>query len=232
MAKTRILVGALIVTLLAITAVIVVHTAQVSQAQAPGDDDPAPWWASSQPVPEGVSPDSLSPPDRPDVADPLDRAIEATYNASVRIAGSAVRPRESDVEWRVGGDGGCIYAASGDVSTWWNTPVYLPQGSTVKYFRMYYNDQTTLANCHAFFTVYNLYGEIVDEWGISSTYTGQNYATTSEFTHTVDYEFYSYVVNWRPNTAGTDMQVCGFRIYYHTPPGAVALPIVMHDYSP
>jgi hypothetical protein len=232
MKKTHVLVGVLVVALLTITAVIVVHTGQASQAQAPDVDDPGPWWDSSRPLPAGVPPESLSPPDRPDAADPLDRAIDTTYNASLRITGSAMRPRESDVEWREGSNGGCIYASSGDELTVWNTPVYLPQGSTVKYLRMYYDDQNATINCQAWFTVYDLYGEVVEEWETCSTGTGRTFATSSEFTHTVDYDLYSYAVNWRPWNLGDDMQVCGFRILYHTPPGAVALPLVLKDASP
>jgi hypothetical protein len=55
--------------------------------------------------------------------------------------------------------------------------------------------------------------------------------TTSEFTHTVDYTNYSYVVNWRPNDTGSDMQLCGFRIYYYPPTAGVAfLPTVFKNY--
>jgi len=166
------------------------------------------------------------------MVDPLDRAPSATYNAFLRIAGSVLRPRTSDVEWHVGGEGGCVYGSTGSVYTWWNTPLYLPQNATIKYFRMYYNDQNSSINSAAYLTVYDLYGDIAEEWGISSSGTGEGYATTTELTHTVDYGLYSYVVQWQPRDLGTDMQACGFRIYYQTPPGAIALPVVTRSHTP
>ncbi len=186
----------------------------------------------SDPIPEGVSPEDTSPPDfPPSPATPGEAAVPfLSYNASLRIVGAALKPRESNVEWTgVSGAGGCIYASSGNSYAVFNAPVYLPQGATVKYFRMYYNDQNASMNSQAWFTVYDLYGEVVQEWSVSSTGTGKSYQTTAEFTHTVNYDSYSYVVNWRPEELGSDMQLCGFRIYYHTPPGALYLPSVMKD---
>lgn len=199
--------------------------AEVSQAQGPDvGAQPSPR-SSSDPLMEGQQ--SATPPDQPARVDAVDAEPAATYNASLRISGAAVKPRESNVEWTgVGGAGGCIYASSGSTNAVFNTPLYLPQKATIKYFRMYYNDQNASKNCSAWFTVYDLYGVVVEEWGISSSGTGKTYVTTSEFTHEIDYDLYSYVVNWRPYELGSDMQVCGFRIYYHTPPGLTYLPVV------
>jgi hypothetical protein len=226
MRKCRVLLGLLVLTLLVVASLSVMLTGITGRAQEPRDGDPASWTDSTLPVPVDAETGSLSPPDRDAMVDPLDRAPSATYDASLRIAGSVLRPRTSDVEWRVGGEGGCIYSWSGSASTWWNTPLYLPQNATIKYFRMYYNDQSTV-NSEAYLTAYDLFGDIVEEWGVASSGTGEYYATTEEFTHTVDYSQYSYVVNWRPNDLSSDMQGCGFRIYYQTPPGAIALPIVL-----
>jgi len=151
-----------------------------------------------------------------------------SYNASLRIPAAALKPRRSDVEWQAGGEGGCVYATSGDQWTWWAAPLYLPHGSILRYFRMYYNDQNTEADCAAFLTVYDLYGRIVTEWGINSTSTGQTYATTAELDHIIDYDYYSYVIHWRPNVIGDTMQVCGFKVYYHTTWGVLFMPNVMN----
>ena len=37
---------------------------------------------------------------------------------------------------------------------------------------------------------------------------------------------YSCVVNWRPYVLGSEMQLCGFRIFYEPPSTAVYLPLV------
>ncbi|GAB4338258.1 MAG: hypothetical protein Kow0089_10030 [Desulfobulbaceae bacterium] len=167
-------------------------------------------------------------------AHPSDAQPAATTptTVSLRIAGSALKPRESNVEWTgAGGGGGCIYASSGTTNAVFNTPLILPQGSTVEYVRMYYNDSNATVDSRAWFTVYNLYGDLVNEWLVTSSgSSGYGYSTTDEINHTVDYDSYSYVLNWRPNSLGSDNQLCGFRIYY-TPPagssGTVLFPIVV-----
>lgn len=202
-------------------------------ASRTGEDEDAPDFRfSSVPVPPGTPMENLSPPDLPLSAANADEAAAplASY-FYLRVAGSVLRPRGSDVEWLPGGDGGCIYASSGSTSRWWNTPVYLWQGATIKYLRMYYND-TSASNCQAYFTVYDLDGDIVDEWGVQSSGTpGNDWQTSSEFTHTVDYTSYSYVINWQPNDTGSDMQLCGFRVFYYPPTFGVAfLPSVMKNF--
>ena len=156
--------------------------------------------------------------------------LTAGYNATVRIPVAALKPRESNVEWGVGGEGGCTYASSGDEFTWWAAPLYLPDGATLRYFRMYYNDQSEAISCAAYLTVYDLFGDIVTEWGIFSSGTGQNYATTAELDHVIDYNSYNYVINWSPNMIGPDMQVCGFRVFYEYTWGLAFLPNVMKGY--
>jgi hypothetical protein len=104
------------------------------------------------------------PPDQPARIDALNAAPNQSDNASVRISGAALKPRESNVEWTgVGGAGGCIYASSGSASAVFNTPLYLPQGSVVRYLRMYDSDQDTSTNSTAWPTVSDLYGVVQEE---------------------------------------------------------------------
>jgi len=191
------------------------------------DNSEAIPWNTSAPIPEGVQ--IQSPPDLPSRLDPVDSEDRVSYNASLRVAGSVLKPRESDVEWSVGSQGGCLYALSGDQYTWFNTPLYLEQGSTIKYLRMYYNDQNVSSNSSAFLTVYDLYGDLIEEFGVSSSGTGKAYVTSAEFEHVVDYDNYSYVIHWRANSLGSAQQVCGFRIYYLSPSISTYLPLIEKD---
>ena len=204
--------------------VMVVMTAETGQTQGPRESEPVP--GQSETAGTGLEnprapADGSGRQEEDAVPDPA-----AGYNATLRIPVAALKPRESNVEWSVGGDGGCTYAISGDRYTWWVAPLYLPDGSTLRYFRMYYNDQSTEINCAAYLTVYDLYGNIVVEWGIFSSGTGQNYATTAELDHEIDYGSYNYVINWSPNMIGPDMQVCGFRVFYEHTWGVSFLPSV------
>lgn len=179
---------------------------------------------SGNPHAAGQESGALSPPAEIAPAAEGEAAVEPAavpYTDYLRIAGSALKPRESDVSWTASGSGGCVYATAGDATTIFNVPVTLPPGSKISYLRMYFYDTNASLDSYAWFTVYDLYGDIVHEWYASSFGSaGRGYATSVLFDHTVDYSLYSYVINWRPYDLGSDMQVCGFRLYYTPPPGA------------
>jgi hypothetical protein len=140
------------------------------------------------------------------------------YNTSLRYVGSTLKPRENDVDYAVGSNGGCVHVTGGDVSTVWNLPLALPDGAEVQYLRMYFYDQNIEINTVGWFTKYNLYGDLVDEWMVASINGGNNYSTIEiSPTETIDYSSYSYVLNWRPYGSGSNLQLCGFRIYYYYP---------------
>lgn len=132
----------------------------------------------------------------------------------LRVTGSVFKPWDSSVGWAIGAQGGSIYATSGSSWVVWNSPLYLPQGAVVQFVRMYYYDISG-SNCWGWFTIYDLYGDIVQEWGVSSSGTGNSYDDTSNINHTIDYSKYSYVLNWRPNHIGSAMMLNGFLVYYY-----------------
>ena len=184
---------------------------------------------SSDPIPAGE--DSPCPGSSP-APSPVEEEVTAPAQtlASLRVLGSVLRPRDSDVEWHNAGSGGCIYAVSGDDWVVWNTPIYLPQGATVRRVRMYWFDENVPVDCMGWFTVYDYLGVPVTEWSISSEgKSGFDYSSTPDFSHTIDYDLYSYVLNWRPCALGQDIQLCGFRIYYEPPPGPVFVPAVQRN---
>ena len=140
--------------------------------------------------------------------------------SSLRVTGSALRPLYYGVGWDyIDAYGGSIYADVANEADLWNTPVYLPEGSVVNSFRMYYFDNSP-NECFGFFTIYDNYGNIVDIWNISSSGTpGNGYSDSDPINHTIDYENYSYTLEWVPNQLGSTMMLHGFRIYYY-PSGA------------
>lgn len=190
-------------------------------------------WLSSAEAPEAISPEQYSAPDTPlksgpDIAPGAPDAVQEII--SWRATGTSLKPREHDVSPGVSGSGGCAYASSGDAFTVWNLSPMLPQGAVVETLRMYYND-TSASNSSAWFTVYDLYGSIVEEWSVSSAGSaGNGFNDSAAIDHTVDYSTYSYLLNWRPVVTGSTMQLCGFRIFYTPPPfGLMFLPTVQHD---
>jgi len=82
---------------------------------------------------------------------------------------------------------------------------------------MYYAD-TSASNSTGWFTVYDLYGEIVEEYSVASVGdTGNSFNDSAPIDHLIDPSLYSYVLNWRPAVAGATMQLCGFRVFYNPP---------------
>jgi hypothetical protein len=212
-----------VMVVVALALIVVLATGGAGQTQAPEVDDPVAERIGTAGTGEEDSRTLTGAAVQPVEDQP--RAVDS-YNASLRIPAAALKPRTSDVEWMVGGEGGCVYASSGDQYTWWAAPLYLPDGATIRFFRMYYNDQNETHDCEAWLTVYDLYGRVEVEWGIESRLTGMSYITSSELDHVVDYNYYNYVIHWRPEELGSDMQVCGFRVYYEYTWGLAYLPIV------
>lgn len=204
--------------------------AQVTAQEAGGSDD---LWNSSAEAPAGTAPAQFSPADNPaslDRDDALEGPDAPDALISWRVTGSALKPRENDVSYTVNGNGSCVYVTAGDASTVWNITPMLPQGAVVDTLRMYYYD-TSGSNSSAWFTIYDLYGAIVQEFSVSTSDNGGNsFNDSAQINHTVDYSVYSYLLNWRPSVTGSTMQLCGFRIFY-TPPFFAAgfLPAVVKD---
>jgi hypothetical protein len=140
-----------------------------------------------------------------------------TWNSTLRFVGSTLRPRRNDVNYTTNSNGGCVYVESGNASTIWNLPLALPNGTKVEWLRMYYYDNDPAVTMNGWFTKYDLYGSIVQEWSMSSVDGGNMYTDVLITpTQTIDYGAFSYVINWRPVGTGANLQLCGFRIFYTT----------------
>ena len=194
-------------------------------APAAAQESGSPWRSSAE-APPGTPRDSFSMPDRA-AANRDDTRSAAADITSWRVIGAALRPRESDVSYSINGSGGCSYVTAGDANTVWNVAPDLPQGAVIDTLRMYYDD-TSDSNTTAWFTIYDLYGDIVQEWDVSSSgSTGKSFNDSAAVDHTIDYATYAYLINWRPVVTGSTLQVCGFRVFYEPPPfGHLFLPSV------
>jgi hypothetical protein len=132
-------------------------------------------------------------------------------------AGSALRPRDSSVNWTIDPSGGCIYLASGDAYTVLNIHLDVPHGSRIEYLRLFYYD-TSASDSTAWVTRYNDEGGIEDVTNVTSdTNTGYGTTLSAYIEHVVDSTNYSYVLNWRPYVIGSTMQLCGLRVAYRLP---------------
>lgn len=153
--------------------------------------------------------------------DPADVRATTTY---WRVAGSAFKPRASNVSYDVNSQGGCVYVTAGSTSTVWSAVPQLPQGASVSRLRLYFND-TSASNAQAWFTIYDLYGNIEREVLVTTDgNAGNSFRDSAAINHTVNYAAYSYLLNWRPLVTGNSMQLCGMRLTYESPFGATFLP--------
>ncbi|MEE4242857.1 MAG: hypothetical protein V2I36_15420 [Desulfopila sp.] len=142
----------------------------------------------------------------------------------LRISGTALKPRANDVDYIATAGGGCFYVSGGNSSQVFNTPVYLPERTTVHTLRMYYDDTSSSTNSRAWFSVYDLYGDLVEEWSLDSVGSaGNGFNDSATINHIIDYSTYSYMINWRAYDDGSDTQLCGFRIFYTPPPGRTVM---------
>ena len=138
------------------------------------------------------------------------------WNSNIRYVGSTLKPRANNVNYTIGGTGGgCVYATSGDAGEVWNTPLTLPDGAQVEWLRLYFYDNDNTNNIRGWFTKYNLYGDVVTEWGVWSTSGGYGYVDVAITpVETINYNNYSYVLNFRPYVASSNLMLCGFRVFY------------------
>jgi hypothetical protein len=117
------------------------------------------------------------------------------WNSNIRYVGSTLKPRTNDVNYDTSGSGGCVYVSSGDSWTVWNTPLTLPNGAQIEWLRMYFYDADGSNNIGGWFTKYNLYGDLIQEWYVASVDGGYNYTDVAiSPVETINYNSYSYVL--------------------------------------
>ncbi|HZK17128.1 MAG TPA: hypothetical protein VFC66_02685 [Anaerolineaceae bacterium] len=165
---------------------------------------------------ETVNRDAFIPESAPD-QDGMDAEPNWSGLHHYNVAGSALRPRDSSVDWADGGSGGCLYKTSGDESQIFNLHLNIPHGARIDYLTLSYYD-TSSRNSTAWITRYDDMGGVENVSIVQSKETAGYGSRGSTFVnHVVDNVNYSYVLNWRPNETGSTMMLCGLRVAYRLP---------------
>jgi hypothetical protein len=164
---------------------------------------------------------------QPDENQPGAPGIAFTY---YHVAGAALQPRASSTSYAYDGLG-CIHITAG--AELFNTNFQVPDGSTIKYLRLYYYD-TSATDEQAWITRYDDGASFQDLVTVASTgSSGLGTILSPAITHTVDNYGWSYVLNWRENTTGATLQLCGLRVAYYAPIGMIQLlPSILHNAHP
>lgn len=131
----------------------------------------------------------------------------------LRLPGSAFHPVSNGVTFSYSGSG-CINRA-GATTALFTHKVVLPQGSTVKYMRVYYND-TSADDLSAFFTSYDMEGNFNEHTSVgSSGNAGFGSDLSPEITKVVDHFVEPFVVTVNMDgSVDSTLQFCGVRIAY------------------
>ena len=216
-----------VVTVLAVVAML--SSSGVALAQPPGTAG----VAQSGPETGDGGAGSVKPGDagpHPDWADePLMPQISFSY---YRLVGTAFNERTTTTTYAYNFNG-CVYE-NGGTDNRFMAPVLVPEGATIKYLRLYYDDTNAGTDLTAWLTRYQ--PGVTSEDLTSVTSSGSSgYGTTlsPEITHTVDLTSWAYTVIIAPNANASSNSFCGVRVAYYAPVGTVGLmPSVLYNAHP
>jgi hypothetical protein len=133
-----------------------------------------------------------------------------------RLVGTAFNPRTSTTTFAYNFNG-CIYE-SGETDNRFMVPVLIPDGSVIKFLRVYYDDTSAGSNLTFWLTRYQPGVTSEDLTSVSSAGRG-GYGTTlsPEITHTVDLNSWAYTIIVAPNANAATNSICGIRVAYYAP---------------
>lgn len=156
-------------------------------------------------------------------------SVPAATFSYYRLLGTAFNPRTSTTTFDYGSYG-CIYETGGSDNRFM-APLLIPNGSVIKFLRIYYNDTSAGTNLTAWITRYQPGVTSEDLTTVTSTgSSGYGSTLSPEITHTVDIDNWAYTIVVAPNANANTNAICGIRVAYYAPSifGAF-LPIVLKN---
>ena len=133
-----------------------------------------------------------------------------------RLVGTAFNPRTSTTTFAYNFNG-CIFE-SGGTDNRFMAPLLIPDGSVIKYLRIYYDDTAAGTDLTAWLTRYQPGVSSEDLTSVTSSGSA-GYGTTlsPEITHTVDLTNWAYTILVAPNANAATNSICGIRVTYYAP---------------
>jgi hypothetical protein len=196
-------------------AIVSTGLASVALAAGPGSalTEPQSAVAAAGPVP---TPDTSPTPDA-DVNVP--NAPDQLFSYYT-VSAATMRGRSSTAESTYHSLG-CAYLTAGTgLDLILNSDLPLPDGSLIKYLRVYYHDTNAANGVRALLTRYRPGTEAVDLSSVTSTaafVAGYGTSLSPEITELVDGDMYAYTVIGWPDVASINNRICGVRIAYYGP---------------
>lgn len=163
--------------------------------------------------------ESVTGPDMP--------AAPAASLSYYKIIGTAFDPRTSATTYAYNFNG-CVYETGGTDNRF-IAPLLLPDGATIKYLRLYFDDTNAGSDITAWLTRYQPGVTSEDLTSVTSTGSaGYGETLSPEITHEVDLVNWAYTIVIAPNANAVTNSFCGVRVAYYAPPiFAIALPAVL-----
>lgn len=151
----------------------------------------------------------------PAVIEDIDGAGQLLFH---RIAGSNFTPRGSTTTYSYTG-GGCMQRNSNDGDSWFTTDIQVPDGATIDFLRVYYNDADASFDINTELWAFDAAGgtTLIAE-ADSSGSPGYSSAGSDFFAHVVDNLNQSLVIVASIQAGvGANLALCGVRIRYQMP---------------
>ena len=197
--------------------------AKLVAAQSSSPDPTTGLTVMSMPLPPigDGQPDNASGPriaqqnDGPDARSATASAPAATFSY-YRLVGTGFNPRTTATTYAYSFNG-CIYETGGTDNRFM-APLLIPDGSVIKYLRLYYNDTSAGTDLTAWLTRYQP-GVTSEDLTVVASAGSAGYGTmlSSEITHTVDIDSWAYTIIVAPNANASSNSICGIRVAYYAP---------------
>ena len=147
-----------------------------------------------------------------------------------QVAGATLRGRNSTTGYIYDGVGCSHVSAGTGTGRILNTELPLPDGSVIKYLRVYYRDTNAANGVEGYITRYQPGTGTVDLIHAGSTdafSSGYGFVVSAEITETVNNTPYAYTLIGWPDDANVNNQICGLRVAYYAPFfGSYFLPVI------
>jgi hypothetical protein len=156
----------------------------------------------------------------PDENSPLSSHSPALTFTYYQVAGATLRGRNSTTGYIYDGSG-CTHTNAGTgTGRILNTELPLPDGSVIKYLRVYYYDKNAANGVEGYITRYQPgqgTADLVHAGSTNAFVGGYGFVVSGEITETVKNTTYAYTLIGWPDENNVNNQICGLRVAYYAP---------------
>ncbi len=137
-----------------------------------------------------------------------------------QVAGATLKGRDSVTGYAYDGLG-CTHTTSGTgTQRILNTEMAIPDGSVIKYLRVYYYDANPANGVEGFITRYTpgtATNDLVHVGSSDAFAGGYGFVVSQEITETVNNTSYAYTLIGWPDANSANNRICGLRVAYYLP---------------